>query len=217
MDEVSLQGKAVFFIVLLVSITMHEFGHAFAADRLGDPMPRAMGRVTLNPMAHADKWGTIILPLILIFSGSTMLFGWGKPVYVSLPNPKTRMRDDLLSTLAGPGMNLLLALTFTIILTGGALYGSKEALEIGRLGLMVNCMLFVFNMIPIPPLDGSHFLRYALNISNEAYVKLEQYGFIVLFALILFVDPFRHLLGLAINYLASAFVFAAAKIIELAS
>lgn len=217
MDEVSLQGKAVFFIVLLVSITMHEFGHAFAADRLGDPMPRAMGRVTLNPMAHTDKWGTIILPLILIFSGSTMLFGWGKPVYVSLPNPKTRMRDDLLSTLAGPGMNLLLALAFTIILTGGALYGSKEALEIGRLGLVVNCMLFVFNMIPIPPLDGSHFLRYALNISNEAYVKLEQYGFIVLFALIFFVSPFRHLLGLAINYLASAFVFAAAKIIELAS
>lgn len=199
----------VFFILLLISITMHEFGHAFAADKLGDPLPRAMGRVTLNPLAHADLLGTIILPALMIFGGSGLLFGWGKPVYVSLPNPKTRMRDDLISTLAGPFVNLLLALIFALILAFGANYNSEYTMKVAQMGLVLNCVLFIFNMLPIPPLDGSHFFKYAFNISNETYAKLQGYGFFIVLALVFFVPQFRALLQWLISIMVSGFILIA--------
>lgn len=199
----------VFFILLLVSITMHEFGHAFAADKLGDPLPRAMGRVTLNPLAHADLLGTIVLPAIMIFSGSTFLFGWGKPVYVSLPNPKTRMRDDLISTFAGPFVNLVLALIFALILAFGAKYESEYTINVAKMGLLLNCVLFIFNMLPIPPLDGSHFLKYAFNISNETYAKLQSYGFFIILGLLFFVPQFSVFLHWLISLMAAGFIFIA--------
>ena len=205
----------VFFILLLVSITMHEFGHAFAADKLGDPLPRAMGRVTLNPLAHADLLGTIVLPAIMIFSGSPFLFGWGKPVYVSLPNPKTRMRDDLVSTFAGPFVNLLLALIFTLILAFGAKYDSEYTLKVANMGIILNCVLFIFNMLPIPPLDGSHFLKYAFNISNETYAKLQSYGFFIVLALIFFVPQFNALLLWLIDTMLGGFELIARLILAL--
>ena len=177
--------RLIFYIILLIGITMHEFGHAFAADKLGDPLPRAMGRVTLNPMAHADKLGTIILPLVMIFTGAPILFGWGKPVYVSLPNPKTRMRDDLLSTAAGPFANLVLALLATLIFSVAYVYKIESVQDVAVIAMLVNCMLFVFNMLPIPPLDGSHFLRYALNVSNDTYAKIERNGFWILLIIII--------------------------------
>ncbi|MBR6388723.1 MAG: site-2 protease family protein [Opitutales bacterium] len=179
------EDRLIFYIILLIGITMHEFGHAFAADKLGDPLPRAMGRVTLNPMAHADKLGTIILPLVMIFTGAPILFGWGKPVYVSLPNPKTRMRDDLLSTAAGPFANLVLALLATLIFSVAYVYKIESVQDVAVIAMLVNCMLFVFNMLPIPPLDGSHFLRYALNVSNETYAKIERNGFWILLIIII--------------------------------
>lgn len=179
------EERLIFYIILLIGITMHEFGHAFAADKLGDPLPRAMGRVTLNPMAHADKLGTIILPLVMIFTGAPILFGWGKPVYVSLPNPKTRMRDDLLSTAAGPFANLVLALLATLIFSVAYVYKIESVQDVAVIAMLVNCMLFVFNMLPIPPLDGSHFLRYALNVSNETYAKIERNGFWILLIIII--------------------------------
>ena len=179
------EDRVIFYIILLISIAMHEFGHAFAADRLGDPLPRAMGRVTLNPLAHADKVGTIILPLIMIFTQAPIMFGWGKPVYVSLPNPKTRMRDDLLSTAAGPLANLVLALVATFICAAAHVYKIEGLKEIAIIAMLVNCMLFVFNMLPIPQLDGSHFLRYVLKVSNETYAKIERNGFLILLAIII--------------------------------
>ena len=202
------EERLIFYIILLIGITMHEFGHAFAADKLGDPLPRAMGRVTLNPMAHADKLGTIILPLVMIFTGAPILFGWGKPVYISLPNPKTRMRDDLLSTAAGPFANLILALLATFIFSAAYVYGLKGLQDVALIAMLVNCMLFVFNMLPIPPLDGSHFLRYALNVSNETYAKIERNGFWILLIIIILPQT-NGFLGYLIRLALKGLMFAA--------
>ena len=210
----NIEEKIIFYIILLISIAMHEFGHAFAADKLGDPLPRSMGRVTLNPLAHADKVGTFILPLVMIFTGAPFLFGWGNPVYVSLPNPKTRMRDDLLSTACGPLANLVLALISSILFALGYFYKIDALKDIALLALQVNCVLFVFNMLPVPPLDGSHFLRYALNVSNETYAKIERNGFWILLLLI-FLPQTSGILNYLINIVIQAFAFIAGLVVEL--
>ena len=113
MDAVTLRDGLLQLILLIISIGLHEFGHAWMADRRGDPLPRLQGRVTLNPFAHADPIGTIALPAIMIFlSPGFGLIGWGKPVQISLPNPRTRRMDDIYITLAGPAMNLVLCFIF---------------------------------------------------------------------------------------------------------
>lgn len=206
--------KVIFYIMLLIGISMHEFGHAFAADKLGDPLPRLQGRVTINPIAHADLLGTFILPMVMIFSGAGILFGWGKPVQVSLPNPKTRMRDDLLSTAAGPLMNFILAIISASVVILGKITDSEGLMKVGWISLLLNCMLLVFNMLPVPPLDGSHFLRYALKMNEAAYAKFSQAGFVILLALI-FLTPFGQWLSKAIYGLATLLINAAASIADL--
>ncbi|HCR37189.1 MAG TPA: hypothetical protein DIU37_03460, partial [Opitutae bacterium] len=116
----------IFYILLVCSVCIHEWAHAFAAHKLGDPLPSAQGRVTLNPLAHIDTVGTVILPLLMIFApiflgtgAGLVLFGWGRPVEISLPNPKTRTRDDLIISAAGPLSNLALCLLLAVI--GGQL------------------------------------------------------------------------------------------------
>ena len=111
MDLLSeIREGGILYILLVIAITMHEFGHAYVADKLGDRLPRAEGRVTLNPLAHMDMMGTVILPILTIGlslkTGFPMVFGWGKPVRVLLDNPKTRRKVDILSTLGGVSMNL---------------------------------------------------------------------------------------------------------------
>ena len=172
-------------ILLVVSIGIHEFGHAWVADLRGDPLPRLQGRVTLNPLAHADPIGTLLIPGIMIFFPPGFgLIGWGKPVQISLPNPATRRMDDILITLAGPAMNLVLCLVF--VLVGLALGVSFDG-NLGRFlvsGMLMNIGLFCFNLIPIPPLDGSR-IFYRLGLySLELFTTLSQYGFIILIILI---------------------------------
>ncbi len=172
-------------ILLVVSIGIHEFGHAWVADLRGDPLPRLQGRVTLNPLAHADPIGTLLIPGIMIFfSPGFGLIGWGKPVQISLPNPATRRMDDILITLAGPAMNLVLCLVF--VLVGLALGVSFDG-NLGQFldtGMRMNIGLFCFNLIPIPPLDGSR-IFYRLGLySLELFTTLSQYGFIILIILI---------------------------------
>ena len=115
--------KIILFLVLLVSLTVHEWAHAFTADKLGDPLPRKQGRVTLDPRSHMDLIGTIILPIIIIFvSPSFAIFGWGKPVQISLPNKDKRKRDDILITLAGPFSNFAICLITVIFFLFGYLF-----------------------------------------------------------------------------------------------
>ena len=193
MDAQTLRDGLLQLILLIISIGLHEFGHAWMADLRGDPLPRMQGRVTLNPFAHTDPIGTIAIPAAAIFlpilfplKWSILLIGWGKPVQISLPNPKTRRMDDICITLAGPAMNLLLCFAFAVI-GGLGHFDSPSQTMIGnflKLGISLNASLVVFNLIPIPPLDGS---RVALRLgvySEELFLSLAQWGFVILLVLI---------------------------------
>lgn len=147
--------------VLIVSVALHEFGHAFMADRLGDDTPRRQGRVTLNPIAHADPIGTLLLPLVGGLYG--VGFGWGKPVQwqPSRINKKWRMNTaQILVAIAGPGMNVVLAiviaLVHTILIWRGVVDRGGQASHLIAMAAETNFVLFFFNLIPAPPLDGGH-------------------------------------------------------------
>jgi Zn-dependent protease len=176
------------FVLLLFALSLHEASHAWMASRLGDQTARMLGRVTLNPIKHIDILGTIILPLVMLFAPGfgQFLIGWAKPTPVNSRNFKHFKRDDMLVTLAGPGSNLLIALVSMVLLVvlakaapGGELV--VHALAAGAWGLALaqggavvpvglllylsvwlNLMLTIFNLLPIPPLDGSHILRNVL-------------------------------------------------------
>lgn len=176
-------------ILLIISIGLHEFGHAWAADLRGDPLPRSQGRVTINPFAHTDPIGTILIPAVMIFlSPGFGIIGWGKPVQISLANPKTRRADDIIITLAGPSMNVFLCIVLALIGVVGdvSLTGNAES-NLGRFlmtGIFLNASLVAFNLIPIPPLDGS---RIALRLgiySEEIFQTLSRWGFFILLIII---------------------------------
>ena len=179
--------KFLLFFILVTSICIHEWAHAFCADKLGDPLPRREGRVTLNPLVHIDLLGTIIIPLAMIFlSPGFAILGWGKPVCVSLPNHETRSRDDILITLAGPFSNLCLAFfgVLGIGLLAQILYLNDSLLHLVAIIVNLNCLLFLFNLIPIPPLDGSHILKRAIGMSDITFIKFSRFGFFLLLIVI---------------------------------
>jgi Zn-dependent protease len=205
MDAQTLRDGLLQLILLIISIGLHEFGHAWMADLRGDPLPRMQGRVTLNPFAHTDPIGTIALPAIMIFlSPGFGLIGWGKPVQISLPNPKTRRMDDIYITLAGPAMNLVLCFVLAIIGGLGNFDPKTQEVVIRFLvgGIYLNAGLVAFNLIPIPPLDGS---RLALRLglySEELFLNLARWGFIILIILVN-LPPFLRVMHAAILLLAS--------------
>ena len=183
MEVGQLRDGLLQLILLIISIGLHEFGHAWMADVRGDPLPRLQGRVTLNPFAHTDLIGTIILPAVMIFlSPGFGLIGWGKPVQISLPNPKTRRMDDIYITLAGPGMNLVLCFVFAVIGGLGDFDPRSQAVIIDflQMGVFLNASLVVFNLIPIPPLDGSRIAVRLGLYSEETFLMLARWGFIIL-------------------------------------
>jgi len=208
----------IYYIFLLCSICIHEWAHAFIADKLGGPLPRYQGRVTLNPVAHIDVLGTVFFPLIMIFwpmfSGSPAqlaLIGWGKPVELSLPNAKTRTRDDYLITLAGPFANLVLCALFALI--GGFIGKSNPGLlKLFQWGILINAGLFIFNLIPIPPLDGGHILKNLVKMKDETFMKLSRWGFIILLVCIN-IPFFRYVMGAAIFTIAGIFDGVMARVV----
>lgn len=169
-------------IALFVSITVHEYMHAWSANYLGDPTAKMMGRVSLNPIVHIDPIGTVLLPLVLILSQVGIVFGWAKPVEVNPNNFKDYKVGQALCAIAGPMGNLFLILLFTAlfhILPEKNLFGLFAIAVIN-----INLVLMIFNLLPIPPLDGSKVLyRF---ISHEAAAKLERYGLFILIPFILF-------------------------------
>ncbi len=188
------------FVLLIFSLSVHECAHAWMASRLGDQTARLQGRVTLNPMYHVDPIGTLLFPALMIFgplfSGGAMggfLIGWAKPTPVITRNFKNIVRDDTLVTLAGPVSNLLLAflgfigLAVIILVQGHAPIQDSMATNIEALGMLaqlaiqVNLALFFFNLLPIPPLDGSHILRHWLPYRMlNAYDGMGMFGYILM-------------------------------------
>ncbi|MGM0597636.1 MAG: site-2 protease family protein [Myxococcota bacterium] len=186
----------ILMIGLIVSVGMHEFGHAIVAHKLGDPTPDSQGRVTVNPIAHMDPFGTLLIPALLIFSGAGMLFGWGRPVQISPRHFKRSISmslGDTLVSLAGPAMNIVLALFFTAALAV-VFYFTKPNPGKGivqlhwalRRYIQLNLVLCIFNLLPIPPLDGSHLLFNHLS-SKYNHIKdfLSNYGFYILIAMMI--------------------------------
>lgn len=203
MDAQTLRDGLLQLILLIISIGLHEFGHAWMADLRGDPLPRMQGRVTLNPFAHADPIGTIAIPAVMIFlSPGFGLIGWGKPVQISLPNPKTRRMDDIYITLAGPAMNLVLCFVFAVIGGLGNFDPKTQEVVIDflRMGIILNARLVVFNLIPLPPLDGSRLAVRLGLYSEELFLTLARWGFVILIILIN-LPPFTRLMSAGIRLL----------------
>ncbi len=162
------------FIALIIAITVHEFSHAFVADRLGDPTPRLMGRLTLNPISHLDPIGTIMILLVS--------FGWGKPVQFDPFNLKNPRRDAALISIAGPISNILLAILLSIIIRFIPPFIGQFFLPV----IYLNVILAVFNLIPIHPLDGFKIVGGLLSDEQaREWYSLERYGFIFLLLLLL--------------------------------
>lgn len=193
------------YLILLASLSVHEWAHAIVADKLGDNTPRSQGRVTFNPIAHIDPVGTVFIPLFMIlFSPGFAIIGWGKPVMVNPLNFRNRVRDDILVSMAGPASNVVICLLMVFI--GGVLLKFVPAIT-GLLGqvILLNCVLIVFNMIPIPPLDGSHLLKHAVGMKDETYLNFARWGFLILIILIN-IPVFRQVFGTAI-YLSAEFFY----------
>lgn len=179
----------VFLVVSLVfSIILHEVAHGYAAYRLGDPTAAFSNRLTLNPIAHVDLFGSILLPLILIATHSPVLLGWAKPVPINPYNFRNYKRGVMITAAAGPLTNFSLALIGALLFHGAAMWGTPLALLACKFLFffcMTNVTLGVFNLIPVPPLDGSRVL-YGLLPGRwaEEYLSIERYGMFILFGLL---------------------------------
>jgi Zn-dependent protease len=176
--------------VLFFGVVIHECAHGLAALRAGDPTAKLEGRITLNPIPHIDPFMTIFLPAMLILTNSSLIIGGAKPVPVNPYNFRNPKKDDLIVSLAGPLSNLALAFIFSLALGLLRIFDYSEFLvTVARLfqfGILINVWLAVFNMIPLPPLDGSHVLRYFLPAeAARAYESLRPYGFLILILILM--------------------------------
>lgn len=189
--------------VLIFSIVLHEVSHGLVADRLGDPTARYAGRLTLNPVHHLDPIGSILIPGFLILLRAPILIGWAKPVPYNPLNLRNPQRDSVLVALAGPVSNLLLVALFLVMLkmTAAGILPSNLA-AFWKTVIYLNLVLALFNLIPIPPLDGSKILY--LFLPSHVQYQLEMYGLLlVLLFLSLFSGPFHLLVNSIFQYLVS--------------
>ncbi len=188
--DVNIGEVAMKYICLLFSLCVHEAAHAFMADRCGDPSARFLGRATLNPLAHIDPIGTVVMPLLMMFSPIPLLFGWAKPVPYNPRNLRNQRRDPVLISLAGPAANFCMMITFAIILRivvitlhVPPIY--SKAMQVGPFFLvfwmvMINMALMAFNLIPVPPLDGSALLYRVLSLNGQRMLEsIGPFGIII--------------------------------------
>ena len=169
-------------VVLLFSIVVHEVAHGYVALKNGDPTARLLGRLTLNPVPHIDPIGSIFLPLLLLVTGSPILFGWAKPVPVNPLNFRNYRWGEITVSAAGPLSNLALAVLFSFLLRLG--FANLGLMKMALWGVQINIFLALFNLIPIPPLDGSHILAILLPRDlARVYAYLEPVGFVLILVL----------------------------------
>lgn len=184
-----LQAGAL-MLALAIAIILHEVMHGYVALQLGDPTAKYAGRLTLNPLKHIDLWGTILIPLFLIISGTGFVFGWAKPVPVNYFNLRYGKWGPVIVALAGPAMNLILLVVFGLAARFSPV-GTSLPFLFTTVSL-VNAVLMLFNLIPIPPLDGSKILYLFLDNRPDVIQFLERYGTIILIAILLLGGNFLH-------------------------
>jgi Zn-dependent protease len=201
--DLDLSRVLIAIVVLLLSLSFHEAAHAISADALGDPTARRLGRVTLNPIAHIDPIGTLLFPLLALLSNFPLI-GWAKPVPVNPANLHGHWRRKyMLIAAAGPASNLVLAVVAAIGLHligfgGGSSPASAQIFDFLRIMVVLNVLLAVFNMIPVPPLDGGNVLAGLLpGQAAEVFARIRPFGMFILYGLLLsgilwqIVDPVR--------------------------
>jgi Zn-dependent protease len=191
-------------IIVIMSVVVHEVSHGYAADALGDPTPRLQGRLTLNPLKHLDLFGSVLFPALSYMVGG-IIFGWAKPVMINPYNLKAKKWGEAIVAFAGPLSNIVLAVIFSMLVRYADVFGLSQAFVTFSMTIIImNIVLAIFNLIPIPPLDGSKILFAILpqRFMNIRF-KLEQYGFLIVLMFIIF---FGQLLNPVIGFLLRVFV-----------
>ncbi len=181
---------SIMALPFLLAVTLHEAGHAYAAHLLGDESQRTSGRLSLNPIVHLDPFGTVFMPLLAVLSGFPFLMGYAKPVMIQPRYFKKLRRDQIIVSVAGPFGNLVVAIFCAYVLRFALEFGLNEknwVVMAAYYGIFMNCLFMVFNLLPIPPLDGGHvvaqFLPY--NVA-QSYNRIAPYGFFILIGIIIF-------------------------------
>jgi len=188
MDEFTLIKIIIYAVPMILAITVHEAAHGYAARHFGDRTAEEKGRLSLNPFRHIDPIGTVLLPALLYFTHSAVLFGWAKPVPVSFARLRNPKADMLWVAAAGPASNLAMAIAWTLLASVTASQGSSDAgsvlLAMAKIGMQVNVMLMALNLLPLPPLDGGRIL-VSLLPPRAAYsvARIEPFGMFIMIAL----------------------------------